>query len=311
MNRRVLHLTSSEIAISLLMFTGRIKGMVLHHGPIPPPAGSNRTFILHAAGVEELRYTKRLYSEARDRLGCPIEHSLDSPHAPWWIYPPITTSSAIRCPYTNRQDREAERVARDALSGAVRAFNLLEDLPEADDAHRLIHELGMFVSRHFGCRIMLQDGFWDWRCPSTIAHLRFGQSAGFTAKRICSICRAGIMTDRCPHMPNQLYKVTVENADHCPCGSDSCTDHQAGTVIEVSPTAIITEAEMEEVSWVSRPRDPLARIEAIAYTSDQISSLMGGAKIPRQVRELECFHCRQACTGLWDFETLGRLLEAR
>ena len=309
MNRRVLHITSSEIAISLLMFTGRIQGRALNYGPIPPPAGSQRSLILRTWGAEELRSAKSLYSKAQDCLDCPIEHHLDSPHAPWWFYPPVTMSSATPCPYGGRSHSETERLARDALSSAVRAFNLLGDFPEADDAHRLIHELGMFVSRHFGCEIVLEDGLWRWSCPVIIAHLRFGQSAGFTAKRICSICREGIMSERCPHMPNQHYKVAVEDVAHCPCGSEDCTKHQTGAVIDVRPTAIIDEADLEEISWVARPRDPLARIQTVSYTTEQISSLMGGVEIPPNVHVIECFHCRQTCTGLWDFETLGKLLK--
>src|SRR6266496_2347518 len=99
MNRHVLHLTSAEIAISLLMFTGRIEGRLLHFGPILPPVGSQRSLILQAMGADELRSAKNLYSKARDRLGCPMEHRLDSPHAPWWFYPPITISSAVPCSY--------------------------------------------------------------------------------------------------------------------------------------------------------------------------------------------------------------------
>lgn len=311
MNRRILHLTSSEIAISLLMFTGRIEGMLLHFGPILPPAGSRRSLALQALGAKELRSAKSLYSKAQDRLGCPIKHHLDSPHAPWWFYPPITTSSAISCPYAGRRGGKAGQLAREALSSAVRAFNLLEDFPEADDAHRLIHEVGMFVSHHFGCEIVLRDGLWRWSCPVTLSHLRFGQSAGFTAKRICSICREGIMSERCPHMLNQIYKVTVEDAARCPCGSENCTEHQVGDVIEVFPTIIIDEGDLEEASWVARPRDPLARIRSISYTAEQISSLMGGAEVPPDMHVIQCFHCRQVCTGLWDFETLGKLLKAR
>jgi hypothetical protein len=150
------------------MFTGRIEGMLLHFGPVPPPAGSRRSQILQATGTEELQSAKSLYSTAQNRLGCPIEHRLDSPHAPWWFYPAITTSSAFRCPYADGRDGEAERLARDALSKAVRAFNLPEDLAEADDAHRLIHGVGMFVSRHFGREIVLPKGLWRWSCSVII-----------------------------------------------------------------------------------------------------------------------------------------------
>jgi len=161
----ITHLTSSEIAISLLIFTGGVGGRALHWGPVLPPPGSRRSLILHASGTAELQSAKGLYSKARDRLRCPREHHLDSPHAPWWFYPSIIVSSAARCPYSGKPGSEAERLARDALSSAVNAFNLLEDFPEADDAHRLIHELGTSVSRHFGCKITLGNGRWRWTCP--------------------------------------------------------------------------------------------------------------------------------------------------
>jgi hypothetical protein len=65
---------------------------------------------------------------------------------------------------------------------------------------------------------------------------------------------------------------------------------------------------IEEISWVPRPRDPLARIEAISYTPEQMATLMH-ADIPSGIRIIECFHCRQACTGLWECEVLGKLLK--
>ena len=101
----------------------------------------------------------RIYSKTRDRAGCLKVHGLDSPHAPWWVYPPTIVGDGARC-RNRRMNRDAESVGRDALTSAVRAFNLLEDMPEADDAHRLIHEIGMYVSRHFGCKINLRDGLW-------------------------------------------------------------------------------------------------------------------------------------------------------
>jgi hypothetical protein len=301
--------TSAEIAISLLLFTGRIEGMALHYNvPLPPPTGPERSTFLHALGTKELLATKSHLSEARNHVGCNIKHHFDSAHAPWWVYPPTTMKSAAHCPNGRSQDATSEALARKALSSAVRSFNLLEDLPEADDAHRLIHESGMFVSRHFSCKIEFQDGLWHWRCPVIISHLRLGQSVGFTAPRVCSICHENIMSERCPHMPNQIYKVTVEDLEHCPCGSTNCTFHKIGDTIKVYPRSLIKEVDnLSEISWVARPRDPLARIITISYTSDQMSLLMH-TEIPSTIRTIECLHCRQACTGLWEFDSLKRLL---
>jgi hypothetical protein len=296
--------------MAVLMLTGRVGGYALHFDvQIPPEAGFHRLEILHARGTRELLSAKRLLSNARDRVGCQKKHRLDSPHAPWWFYAPAIVGKPTSCRGSLPQRADGEVPAREALSSAVRAFNLLEDLPEADDAHRLIHESGMFVSRHFGCRIELRDGLWRWHCPVVIAHLRVGQSPGFTAVRICSICRENIMLpDRCMHMANETYEVTVSDTLHCPCGSRECRAHRAGEVIQVAPVAITEEVDsLQEISWVARPRDPLARIDEISYTSDQMASFMR-TDIPSDMRVIECFHCRQACTGLWDFETLGKVL---
>lgn len=311
MSRSKRRFTSAEIAISLLMFTGRIEGMALHFNmPLPPPTGPQRSAFLHARGTKELLAAKSRLSEALNRVDCRIQHRLDSPHAPWWVYPPTITEGTAPCSSSRPQDAVTEALARDALSGAVRAFNLLEDLAEADDAHRLIHESGMFVSRHFDCKIELQDGLWRWRCPVIISHLRFGQSVGFTAPRVCSICRENIVSERCPHMPNQIYRVTVEDPEHCPCGSRNCSLHKAGSIIEVYPTSLIEKVDsLSEISWVARPRDPLARIRSISYTPEQMSLFMR-AEIPSNIRTIECLHCRQACTGLWEFDTVRQLLSA-
>jgi hypothetical protein len=308
MKRGDIRATSAEIAISLLMFTGQIEGMALHYDTsIPPPKGPRRTLILLNRGIEQLHTAKRLYSKACDQLGCPWHHHHDSPYAPWWIYKPTRPGRDTRCANGQGQHGNAESLAREALNSAVRAFNLLEDLPESEDAHRLIHEIGMFVSRHFGCKIELRDGLWRWSCPVIMAHLRFGQSAGFTAARICSICRENIMSDRCPHMPMHSYKVTVQDPSKCPCRSKNC-GHAPGTVIEVEPTSLVEEVDsFEEISWVARPRDPLARIQAVSYTPEQMAVFMG-TEIPSDISTIECLHCRQACTGLWDFRTLGKLL---
>jgi hypothetical protein len=308
MKHRPLRLTSAEIAVSLLMFTGRIEGMALHFNtPIPPRAGPRRMQMLHSRGIEQLNLAKLLYSKTRDRVGCLEVHGLDSPHAPWWVYPPTIVGDGARCP-NGRMNRDAESLGRDALTSAVRAFNLLEDMPEADDAHRLIHEIGMYVSRHFGCKINLRDGLWRWECPVTIAHLRLGQSVGFTAPRICSICRQNIMSDQCSHLPSQIYEVQVVDASRCPCGTNDCHSHMEGDILTVYPKSLVQEADsLDEVSWVPRPRDPLARIEAISYTPEHMAIMMR-SEIPSSVRTIECFHCRQACTGLWDCEVLGELL---
>src|SRR5215831_19510558 len=116
MKHRPLHLTSAEIAMSLLMFTGRIAGMALHFNTtIPPRSGPRRMQMLHSRGIEELKRAKYLYSKTLDRVGCPEVDGLDSPHAPWWVYPPTIIGDGGHCPY-GRMNRDAESLGRDALA---------------------------------------------------------------------------------------------------------------------------------------------------------------------------------------------------
>jgi hypothetical protein len=108
-------------------------------------------------------------------------------------------------------------------------------------------------------------------------------------------------------MPMHTYEVTVQDPSNCPCGSKNC-GHKLGTVIAVEPISLVEEVDiLEEISWVARPRDPLARIQAVSYTAEQMALLMR-TEIPSEISTIECLHCRQACTGLWDFQTLGKLL---
>jgi len=50
--------------------------------------------------------------------------------------------------------------------------------------------------------------------------------------------------------------------------------------------------------------------ERLAKLRDGAGASLMRAKIPADIRTIECFHCRQACTGLWDFETFGKLLHS-
>jgi hypothetical protein len=77
-----------------------------------------------------------------------------------------------------------------------------------------------------------------------------------------------------------------------------------GEYLEVYPHAITKQADLQEISLVPRPRDPLARISCISVTPARFS-IMARSELSSEVASAECFHCRQACTGMWqahDFE---------
>ena len=298
-------LTSAEIAVSVLLFTGRVEGRVLNYGVLPPAAGPGRLALLREAGREELVQAKRLYSRSRDAEGCFSGHPLQSPRAPWWFYPPFTATWPT-CRPKSRAEQD-ESLGRAALNRAVNALNLLEDLDEEEDAHRLVHEIGAFVSWHFGCRINFSDGHWRWHCPATFSHLRMGYSVGFTAVRYCSICNEDM--SRCEHMPNRLYTVRVADVGQCPCGESPNCRHNEGDVLELRPHAVVKDADLHEVSLVARPRDPLARISAVSFDNQKMTTL-AGREIPSGTIESECLHCRQSCTGMWREDAFVSLLAA-
>lgn len=57
----------------------------------------------------------------------------------------------------------------------------------------------------------------------------------------------------------------------------------------------IVEADLHEVSIVSRPRDPLARIESINCEDDRMSEHFGFVPSPDSM--LLCHDCMYRCTG--------------
>ncbi|MDP9798751.1 hypothetical protein J2S43_007263 [Catenuloplanes nepalensis] len=270
-------------------------GTFLHYGWIPPAAGPDRLAALEAAGHDELQAAKKVFNLALDRSGCQQRHLTESPKAPWWIYK--GKNKPLPACAVQPRSQAGETEARLALSHAVNSFNILEDLPDASDSHRLVHEIGAFISWHYGCKIELKDGLWRWRCPATLSHLRIGLSAGFTATRVCSICDQDISV--CDHLPDQRYRVAVDGGSDCACGTPSCKLHKPGDFADLYPAALIKEADLHEVSTVARPRDPLARISEISFAMDRMSAMLGKMPIPSSVSALSCHHCRQVCTGLW------------
>ena len=206
----VLPYTSAEIAIGLILLGGtKVEGTVLHYGPVPPPGGPARTEALRIAGLGELNAARINYVMARAESRCDVSHYLQPPHAPWWIYSEFP-ARIPSCAVSGRNKLGEDR-AREALRRSVTAFNLLEDLDQAQDAHRLAHEIGAFASWHYGCKIVKSDDSWHWTCPVMLMHLRMGWSAGFSGDRFCSICDQDIT--ECEHRRGRLYRVPVMNTD--------------------------------------------------------------------------------------------------
>lgn len=187
-----------------------------------------------------------------------------------------------------------ERSARTSLARAVDAFNFLEDTELAEVAHKHAHSVAALVGGIFGCRIEYSEGtYWD-TCPISLMHSRCGISVGFTAKRCCSLC--GEDLDLCEHLLDTRYEVRVNRNPEgmCnACGRRSCSHHD-GDIVLAYPHPVIGDVQLHEISMVTRPRDPLARITKIEIDHQLLAHSLGGQP---SGHDAWCYRCLHPCDG--------------
>ena len=188
-----------------------------------------------------------------------------------------------------------------AAQSAWDALNYLEDTERRAEAHHLLHKTSELVGGAFGCHITRRHGVWWHECRSRLGHLRMGMSAGFTAKRRCSLCLADAST--CSHVAGRWYEhIALRNDEgNCNiCHRIEC-DHIVGESFEGRVHYVIYEADLFEVWMVPRPRDPLPRLTAIEMPPDEVAD-RAGIK-PWQLAgqtSLLCYSCIGECPGLSD-----------
>lgn len=193
-----------------------------------------------------------------------------------------------------------EKRARTALDAAVDAFDHLEDTDLASDAHALAHTIAELVAGLFGCWAKRENGRWFDVCRLSLMHLRVGMSTGFSGRRHCSIC--GCDLTLCDHIPGVAYPVVAgRQADgRCTiCGSDICHTHTPDATYPVVAHPITRQADLHEISAVPRPRDPLARYNAIEIPAYAIASLPNHDAANAS---LHCEWCMAPCTGFTSAE---------
>jgi hypothetical protein len=147
-----------------------------------------------------------------------------------------------------------------SVVAAMEALNYLEDNELMEEAHRAIHRAAFVRRGLFGCPIVLRDDeFWS-ECPINLSHLRMGVSAGFVSDFECSICDE--LVEDCDHQMGEFYPKTAERAidGKCSlCGAADC-EHPVGETVLVQAYGNARNIAPGEVSFVPRPRYPLARI---------------------------------------------------
>jgi hypothetical protein len=197
---------------------------------------------------------------------------------------------------------DAEVCARHAIDQVVRAFWWAEDTDLEDKQHELMHKIGRWTRRTFGCKLEFDGSTYFETCPIQMAHRRMGMSPAFVGTRICSIC--GEDLSECQHVRGRSYWVRGErNSDgRCRvCHETDCT-HRPDRLYRATVGAIITNVtEVREVSLVSRPAQPEARLARVSVSTAGLARALGPefhVGVP-----VSCDKCLGEC---WGFAELGR-----
>jgi hypothetical protein len=181
----------------------------------------------------------------------------------------------------------------------VDAFDYLEDTDLASDAHACAHTIGEMVAGLFGCRAKRENDRWFDVCRLSLMHLRVGQSVSFVARRLCSICdRDQSSFPACGHIHGVTYsRIAARRGDgSCTiCGNLECLTHTPGEAYPVLALAEIRNVDrLDDISAVPRPRDPLARYNAVEIPPYAVASLLNH-DAPNAA--LHCEWCVAPCTG--------------
>lgn len=196
----------------------------------------------------------------------------------------------------DRQWSAAEAVARNALGVFRAALDYAEDSEDEEAAHSVLDRAGKWVRGVFGCQVPQQGTTYQDTCPVVLGHNRIGFSIGGQTVRKCSLC--GDHLSECPHVQGRAYLVPggPEDLGWCRvCGHESC-EHSAVQLYRVGVTAIITQVFFEEVSLVSKPAFPTARIQSIDLDVEDLKEGLGPDFEPGM--PLSCNRCLMTCGGL-------------
>lgn len=192
----------------------------------------------------------------------------------------------------------AERKARQALNSFAHALNWAEDGPRETEVHQRMDEAGRWVRSTFGCVLDQNDRTYYISCPVRLGHTRIGMSVGGAARRICSLC--GQDVSECEHDRGTAYWVPggVDDLGWCRvCRGEQCTDHSPDERYRVGVVSIIREMDLVEVSYVSKPAQPDARIQRRSVDTADLQAALGPDWAPGV--PVNCDFCLTPCEGLY------------
>ncbi|MHB8466748.1 MAG: hypothetical protein ACYDH6_19255 [Acidimicrobiales bacterium] len=209
---------------------------------------------------------------------------------------------------TELDPAEAEALGREALAIAESAVYWLEDSEFEELAHDELHKYGRYVRTHFpgGCHLDWTGHGYEMSCPVSKAHKRMGFSIGFVGDRLCSVC--GDDVSECEHVLGQFYDVTggLNSAGYCPvCHGKDCSEHTEAETFRVRTSAMITNATLNEVSLVAKPKQPDARMLAHPVDLERLKEHLGPDFVPGM--RVDCSQCLFPCAGVEHLDVDGIL----
>ena len=171
---------------------------------------------------------------------------------------------------------EPERHAREGLKTLRSAVDWLEDSEQFDRAHEAIDWAGRSVRETLGCRLAFdpKSGYGQ-TCPVALAHTRAGMSTAIIIRESeCSIC--GQDHEDCDHIGGREYDGKL-------CGR------------------IITRAEIDHISFVSRPNHIDARISFTTVSVEELPEELGPDF--QYGTPVSCDACLKPCPGMHEIGT--------
>lgn len=254
--------------------TDQETSMVTQHGP---PAVS----AIVAAGPDEDLRQSHLERQIRDR-----REQGDA----------LLATAASKLALDAQAHSIAEQEARDGLALLARSLDWAEDSEFEPEAHRRLDEAGSWVRKTFGCFLNRSGKEYQQTCPVALAHNRIGMSIGGAAVRICSLCGGDF--SECVHLPGTAYVVPggADELGWCRiCLAESC-EHTPADRVRVTVVAIIRQVELEEISLVSKPAHPEARLTSVSVSTSDLQSALGPEFQPGM--DVSCDKCLSSCGGL-------------
>jgi hypothetical protein len=190
---------------------------------------------------------------------------------------------------------DAEQLAREALAEAAKAYWFAEGTDGAQPEHEYLHQIGRWTRKTFGCELDWNGENYRTSCPVRMADKRFGLSVGFLGRKVCSICDEDYTA--CPHHKDRLYWVKGGPTEFGPCrvcGHEEC-EHEPPQLYRAPVVGIWRDIELEEVSMVDVPANPLARPTNLEIETDDLQRAVRNAfpDVPAV-----CDHC------LWPYHGL-------